>query len=81
MREIRVVERIEQIDRFIQSGKAGKAMDLAKKLGVSKRCVFTMLKIMKEDFKAPVVFDNKLKTYRYTREGSIVAAFVKKEKA
>lgn len=35
---------------------------------------------MKEDFCAPIVFDRKLNTYKYKTEGSIVAAFVAKEK-
>ena len=76
MRGLQVLERIERIDCIIQAGKAGKDKELARKLGVSKRSIFNMLRIMKEDLKAPIVFDRKLNTYRYTREGSIVVAFV-----
>ncbi|GAA0891204.1 hypothetical protein GCM10009122_08830 [Fulvivirga kasyanovii] len=80
MKESLFLERIERMDKLIQRRSAGRAEDLSKRLGISKRSVFNMLRIMKEDFHAPIVFDRSLNTYKYEAEGSIVAAFVAKEK-
>ncbi|UII32814.1 hypothetical protein LVD17_03075 [Fulvivirga ulvae] len=80
MKESKFLERIERMDKLIQRRRTGRAEDLARRLDISTRSVFNMLRIMKEDFNAPIVFDRGLNTYRYKTEGSIVAAFVAKEK-
>ncbi|MBL6448422.1 hypothetical protein JMN32_19065 [Fulvivirga sp. 29W222] len=77
MKGSKYLERIERTDRLIRKRRAGKAEDIAKRLGISKRSVFNMLRAMKEDFNAPIVFDRRLNTYRYTTEGSVVMTFVK----
>ncbi|MBL6445706.1 hypothetical protein JMN32_05260 [Fulvivirga sp. 29W222] len=81
MKEIKLLERIERTDALIRKGCSGNAKDLAKRLGVSPRSIFNMLRIMKEDFNAPIVYDRNLTAYRYTTEGEIVMSFVKKNNA
>ncbi|MBL6448966.1 hypothetical protein JMN32_21830 [Fulvivirga sp. 29W222] len=76
MKSSKVIERIVQTDRLLQSGNIGNADDFAKQLDVSKRTVFNLLKMLKDDFGAPVIFDKRSKSYRYARKGSIVMDFV-----
>ncbi|GAA0191902.1 hypothetical protein GCM10009122_54550 [Fulvivirga kasyanovii] len=79
MKSVRIIEKIEQVDRLLQNGNAGRARDFARKLKVSKRTVFNLFKILRKDFDAPVVFDRRSKSYRYAVKGSMVMGFVKEE--
>ncbi|MBL6445882.1 HTH domain-containing protein [Fulvivirga sp. 29W222] len=79
MKSVKIIEKIEQVDQLLQNGNVGQAKDFAEQLNVSRRTVFNLFKILKEDFDAPVVFDRRSKSYKYAVKGSMVMGFVKEE--
>ncbi|UII30906.1 hypothetical protein LVD17_21670 [Fulvivirga ulvae] len=76
MKSSKIIQRIGQTDRLLQNGNIGNAEAFAKQLDVSKRTVFNLFKMLKDDFEAPVIFDRSSKSYRYARQGNIVMDFV-----
>lgn len=62
---IRVIIRL---DVLIQSKKTGTPKQLAHKLEISERSVHYYIAFMKNEMKAPIVYDNKLETYLYETE-------------
>ena len=76
MKSAKIIERIGQTDRLLKSGNTGNADDFAKQLDVSRRTVFNLFKMLKDDFDAPVIFDKRSKSYKYATKGNIVMDFV-----
>lgn len=70
---------IESLDGLIHRKTPGDANHLAEKLGISRRTFFRLLDYMREELKAPVVFDEINKRYIYNIDGVIVFGFVKKD--
>jgi predicted DNA-binding transcriptional regulator YafY len=63
-----ILSRLERIDRLIRIKGTGSAMELARKIGVSRRSVFDYLNILK-DRGAPIKYSLKRKTYYYEEDG------------
>ena len=76
MKSNKIIKRIGQTDCLLKTGNTGNANDLARKLDVSKRTVFNLFKMLKEDFDAPIIYDKRTKSYKYATRGNIVIAFV-----
>jgi hypothetical protein len=67
-RKMNVIKLKEFID-LIQLGDTGSPKCVAKKIGVSERLIYYYLSVLKKEFKAPVVFCRKRKTYYFTEKG------------
>lgn len=63
--DIRVFIRLHEL---INTRQTGTPKQLAQKLEISERSVHYYIAFMKNEMKAPVVYDNKLVTYLYERE-------------
>jgi hypothetical protein len=63
--DIRVFIRLHEL---IVTKKTGMPKELAKKLEISDRSLHYYIAFMKNEMKAPIVYDNKLATYIYETE-------------
>ncbi|SIO41646.1 HTH domain-containing protein [Chitinophaga niabensis] len=68
------LQRLERIDRLIQTKATGTPTKLASRIGISERCVYKYLNLMK-DFGAPIKFDNGRQSYYYDEEGYFKISF------
>ena len=57
---------------MIEKKRAGNAIALAEKLGLSERAIYKYLKFMREELKAPVKFSSARQTYIYEQEGELI---------
>ncbi|MBE9468408.1 MAG: hypothetical protein IMY72_08850 [Bacteroidetes bacterium] len=68
-------EIIERIDQLIRLEATGNAKELADRLCVCERTVFNILKKIREEFKAPVLYIKCKNSYVYDIKGKIVLEF------
>ncbi|MBN2681471.1 MAG: HTH domain-containing protein [Bacteroidales bacterium] len=69
------LERIRRIDHLIQTKATGAPVDLAKKLGVSERTVYELIKFIKHEMSAPVKYSRIQRTYYFEREGKLICGW------
>ncbi|MDP4187465.1 MAG: hypothetical protein Q8907_03305 [Bacteroidota bacterium] len=62
---------IEKIDYFIQKGETGSPKELAEKLSICERSVYSYIGFMKSELHAPIVYDFQLKSYSYQKNGKL----------
>lgn len=77
--EISIEERkrlILAFDGLVRRKITGGATQLAKKMGISKTTFYYLLFYMREELKAPIVFNSKTSGYVYSEKGMIVFGFV-----
>jgi transcriptional antiterminator len=63
--DIRVFIRLHEL---IQKKQTGNLKQLAQKLEISERSVNYYIAFMRNDLKAPIIYDRKLETYLYEAE-------------
>lgn len=68
------LQRLQRIDHLIQTKATGTPQKLADKIGISERCVYKYLNIMK-DFGAPIKFSNSRQSYYYDEDGYFKISF------
>jgi len=71
-------ELIERIDQLIRLKNTGNANELANKLDVCERTIFNILKRIREEYKAPVSYNEYKNSYVYDVNGRIVLEFQSK---
>lgn len=70
------IKKVKQADQLLQDQNTGRPKDFAKKLNMSVSSLFYLIKMLKEELNAPIVFDKDIKSYRYAVEGKLVIAFI-----
>ena len=73
------IKKVKEIDALIQQRNTGKPGEFAHRLGMSVSNLHYLLRLLREELNAPIVYDRQLKSYRYSTAGSIVLDFVKDE--
>ncbi|WP_109697880.1 HTH domain-containing protein [Chitinophaga deserti] len=68
------LERLQRIDHLIRTKATGTPSRLAERIGVSERCLYKYLNLMK-DFGAPIKFSNVRQSYYYDEDGSFIVSF------
>lgn len=68
------LQRLQRIDHLIQTKATGTPSNLADKIGISERCVYKYLNLMK-DFGAPIKFSNARQSYYYDEDGYFKISF------
>lgn len=63
--DIRIIKKLHE---FIIRERTGNPKELAVKLGISERTVYSYISYMKMEMNAPIVFDNQKGNYLYERE-------------
>jgi hypothetical protein len=66
---------LRKINSLIKRKATGSASEFASKLGLSRSGFFYQLKILKDDFEAPISFDRMRNSYYYTRDGELFFGF------
>jgi predicted DNA-binding transcriptional regulator YafY len=74
-----LLQRLIRLDHLIQYKSTGTPADCAQKIGISERCLYDYLKILK-DMGAPVRFSRGRRTYYYCEGGHFHISFLAKEK-
>ncbi len=59
---------IKKLHEHILTERTGSPKELAKKLKVSERTVYSYISYMKTEMNAPIIFDNQKGNYLYERE-------------
>lgn len=57
---------ITRIDFFISHKATGTPEEFAQKLNISRRMLFKYLKMLKEEFDAPIIYSPIIESYQYT---------------
>jgi hypothetical protein len=73
------VKRIERLDNLIHSKATGSPAELAAKLGLSVSHMHQTMKILKEEFNAPIYYSKPERVYRYKENVRFVCRFVRVE--
>jgi predicted DNA-binding transcriptional regulator YafY len=68
------LERLQRIDNLIRIKATGTPSSLAGKIGISERCLYKYLNLMK-DFGAPIKFSNVRQSYYYDEDGYFKISF------
>ena len=66
---LRALARLQQLHEEISSGRCPSVQDLAVSTGRTSRTIKRDVKALRQDFKAPLVYDRQRKGYRYTAPG------------
>jgi hypothetical protein len=71
------LNRITAIDFLIRHKCTRSPEMLAKRLGISKRTLYFTISIMKDMFKAPILYNRHRQSYIYEEEGYVIFSFQK----
>ncbi|HXD77618.1 MAG TPA: HTH domain-containing protein [Puia sp.] len=71
-----LLQRIHQLDQLIYEQTTGSPATLSRKIGVSERCVFDYLKLMKQ-MGAPISYSRSKGSYFYYEAGKFKIGFVR----
>ncbi|MBL6446751.1 hypothetical protein JMN32_10540 [Fulvivirga sp. 29W222] len=74
------IKKVKKIDALIQQQKTGKPKDFARTLNMSVSNLHYLLRLLREELNAPIIYDRQLNTYRYSTAGSIVLDFISNKK-
>lgn len=74
---IEQIERLKNMNYYIQFKMTGSPINFSKKINVSKRMLFIYINLLKE-LGAPIKYSQKRKTYYYAVEGSFEIKFKEK---
>ena len=73
------IELIRRVDALIRRKGTGTAEELAERLGISRRCVFDIINMMK-GMGGPIVYNQERKTYEYEYECKLFLKYVDPDK-
>lgn len=72
------IRRIERLDYFIRSRSTGTPAELAVRLGISESQCYSLIKQLREKFKAPIYYSRKECRYCYEGNVEFVFGFIRK---
>lgn len=73
------LDRVEYLDYLIRRKSTGTPKELAKKLGISERWLYELLKELRHDLGCPIKYSRSRRSYVYKKKGSLVIKFMNKE--
>lgn len=73
------IKMIDRLDGLIRRKSTGGSKELAIKVGVSERCIFDILQLMK-NMGAPIIFDSSRGCYMYEYEVEFSLGFILSDK-
>lgn len=71
------LSRIRRLDAMIRRKSTGPPEELARKLDISERWLYKLLRELKEEFDCPIIYNSCLQSYVYEEQGKIVVGFKK----
>lgn len=75
MNVIDIKDKIERLDHLIKLKATGSPKELAKKLDITERTVYRIIKQLKE-MGCPIYFDKARKSYCYEQQGNLTFKFI-----
>jgi len=79
MRFFEKLQVIERVDGLIKRKGTGTAEELENKLGVSRRCVFDIIDVMKK-MDAPIAYNTQRRSYEYEKPCELMIGFLDPKK-
>lgn len=75
------IEKVKYFIHLIEKERTGTPSDLAEKLKVSERTIYSYVHLLKNELNAPIEFNKFRKTYQFERPGSLQWKWIKTETA
>jgi len=72
--------KLSLVVELIKQEQTGTPEELAKKIALSERMVYKYINCIKNDFKAPVIFSKKKKSYCFKEKGELNLSWVSSSK-
>lgn len=69
------LNRIRRLDNLIRQKRTGAPKELAEKLGISERWLYTLLDELKTELNCPIRYDRRRRSYVYKKPGKVVIGF------
>lgn len=69
------LNRIERLDALIRQKRTGSPKELADKLGISERWLYTLMDELKTELGCPIRYDRRKRSYVYKKPGKVTIAF------
>lgn len=64
-------ERLETLNLLIRLGDTGAPHELARKLDISERRIYSYINYLKDELNAPIVYNYRKRSYEYSHGGSL----------
>lgn len=71
------VNRIRQLDLLIRQKRTGTPKELAEKLRISERWLYTLLDELRVDLECPIRYDRRRRSYVYDEPGKVMIGFTR----
>ncbi len=71
------VEKIKFLIHLIEKERTGTPSEIAQKLNVSERTIYSYVQLLKTEMNAPIEFNKFRKTYQFERPGKLCWEWVK----
>lgn len=75
------VNRIRQLDLLIRQKRTGTPKELAEKLRISERWLYTLLDELRVDLECPIRYDRRRRSYVYEEPGKVMIGFTREIEA
>ena len=69
------LNRIERLDLLIRQKRTGPPKELAEKLDISERWLYTLLDELKTELDCPIQYSRRRRSYIYEKPGKIIIGF------
>jgi hypothetical protein len=71
------LNRIKRLDTLIRQKRTGPPKELAGKLGISERWLYSLMEELKMELDCPIRYDRRRRSYVYEKPGKVVIGFTK----
>ena len=71
------IEKVKYFIHLVEKGRTGTPSELAEKLNVSERTIYSYVNILKNEMNAPIEFNKFRKSYEFGRPGKLCWEWVK----
>ena len=72
------IKHVRRLTALIHQKATGSPVLLAKRLKISRSKLFSLLKFLREDYAAPIYYDNERQSYCFEQDGEFFIGFLKK---
>ncbi len=72
------IEKFKYFIHLVEKERTGNATELAQKLEVSERTIYTYVNVLRSDLNAPIAFNRYKQTYFFSKPGRLLWEWTKK---
>ena len=70
------LNRIQRLDSLIRQKRTGSPKELADKLGISERWLYSFLEEIREELDCPIRYNRLRRSYEYEKPGKVIIGFL-----